>query len=278
MSTNKLIICSGDSYTAGDELAGDLLVPGYTSYRYTNSDATKHDPVRIALHKKLTDAIEELRATGWHNYEAYENSSKDRAWPKHLERLVNCTVINCSRGGISNEEIAHRAIETFHMQLSTWDPKNITVILMPTTKERFGYPVHNKVNGGEYEFQSIMPQNVKHKLEPEVLQHVLTYHVTHMTDYDNLWKSVTHLIAAKEYFESFGSTVKFVDSCLWGWTVSTVDGDKQDRVPYLKRLIPISAMMNSLAEIKEEALAGYHFSEKVHVLFAEKISKLLDNA
>lgn len=277
MTTTKLIICSGDSYTAGDELAGNLLVPGYTSHVYSNTHLEEPNEERKSLHKKLTDAIEQLREKSWHLAEEYENFSKDRAWPKHLEQLSGHTVVNCARGGISNEEIAHRAIETFHKQLDAWNPQDITVIIMPTTKERFGYPVHDSVNGGLYEFQSIMPQYIKHNLKPEVMQYLLEYHVEHMTDYDNLWKSLQHLIAAREYFKSYGSRVMFVDSCLWSWTFDMFEGKKQERVAHMKTLIDVAASMTVFSGKEKEALAGHHFVENVHKIFAQEVNRILND-
>ena len=47
MTKSKLIICSGDSYTAGDELAGDLFVEGYTSTLYPNNQKMTDERKKI---------------------------------------------------------------------------------------------------------------------------------------------------------------------------------------------------------------------------------------
>ena len=52
MTKSKLIICSGDSYTAGDELAGDLFVEGYTSTLYPNNQKMTDERKKII--EKLT--------------------------------------------------------------------------------------------------------------------------------------------------------------------------------------------------------------------------------
>jgi len=47
MTKSKLIICAGDSYTAGDELAGDLFVEGYTSTLYPNNQEMTDERKKI---------------------------------------------------------------------------------------------------------------------------------------------------------------------------------------------------------------------------------------
>ena len=61
-NTSKLIICSGDSFTAGDELAGDLLIPGYTSHLHNNVKGCP--PNNAELYKQLQNRMNPMFANG----------------------------------------------------------------------------------------------------------------------------------------------------------------------------------------------------------------------
>lgn len=47
------IICVGDSFTAGDELAGDLLIPNYTSYVCKDSEQKYNEIAELYRQKNL---------------------------------------------------------------------------------------------------------------------------------------------------------------------------------------------------------------------------------
>jgi len=128
MTKSKLIICAGDSYTAGDELAGDLFVEGYTSTLYPNNQEMTDE------RKKIIEKLQKKTLPLWQDKikkNFYESECKKKAWPAHLEQLLSGTdVINCSAPGISNEEIVHRAIDTFCNLKNDYKANNISICLL----------------------------------------------------------------------------------------------------------------------------------------------------
>lgn len=262
----KLIICSGDSYVAGDELAADLLVPGYTSNLYPLAGVPKN---ATALRDQIKAAEEKL-SRNEHN--EYWEHSKSKAWPAYLGKISGIPVSNVGRRGISNQEIAHRAIETFHVKLNKGiDSNNIIVLMMLTSPNRFGAPQHDADYGGDFEYQSFMPG---YDFMPRSVKHYCERIVKDFDDYDLLWISYSNLIAAKHHIESLGGTVHFLDSCLWGWYIKNYKhATKKTRHHELSRSLKILHEMGTMAfNVPGSAnLPGGHYNEIVHEYFAKEL-------
>lgn len=269
---NKLIICSGDSFTFGDELGVDYLVPGYTSNLYPVLQKATTD--RLKLQKKLIDQLNIIWKTPNLLYPIYQQACNSRAWPAYLEKLTNYKIINCARGGISNDEIVHRAMVEFNIHRKLHNPKNITVILMTTTMHRVGYPVYGK-KVGKYKFQSFIASTPRDNIEPPYMQPLFDFYFTHLTDYDHFWRSASQLVAAKQYFESFGSKVLFVDSGLWDEPIDQIRKINKEEVDHICSLVNISAKMSDTTTEDNHILPGYHYDEYIHLKFAEKITSIL---
>ena len=266
ITNNKIIICSGDSYVAGDELAADLLIPGYTSHLYPLAGVPKDAQ---ALRDQIKEAEKKL-STNDHN--EYWEKSKAKAWPTYLGKLSRLSVSNVGRRGISNQEIAHRAVESFHIKLSKGiDPSNITVLMMLTSPNRFGAPQHDVDYGGDFEYQSFMPG---YDFMPRSIKHYCERIVKDFDDYDLLWFSYSNLIAAKHHIESLGGTVHFLDSCLWGWYIKNYKhATKKTRHHELSSSLKILYEMGSMAfDVPGAAnLPGGHYNEVVHEYFAKEL-------
>lgn len=268
---SNLIICSGDSFTAGDELAADLLVPGYTSQLYPNL-CPESDERRV-VYKKLQTETSKL----WHNSKQrseYESECKKRAWPAYLEkRLENTKVINCACGGISNEEIVHRAIDTFFKFKDNFEIKDISIIIMATNYNRMGYPMYNKKFSNEYDYQSYTLSHYEDKINPTYMHSDVHNFFFNIKDYDRLVRSISALSFAKLFFESNGVKVTFIDSCLWNQGITRFNYEYKEKVLFFNKIIPIEAKMTDVQI--SSVLPGYHFPEDVHRDFAELISKLI---
>lgn len=266
---SKLLICSGDSFTAGDELAGDFLVPGYTSFLYPN-----HSPMTNER-KQVADKLRSETMKLWTNKELkkiYDEECKKRAWPSYLEKILKDTdVLNCSTPGASNEEIVHRAIDNFCKLQNNY--KEISVIIMATSYNRMGYPIYDKNYGNEYNYNSYTILHYEQKVQPDYMQNDVHNFFFRMKDYDRLMKSISALSLAKTFFETNGTKINFVDSCLWDGELNKFDYEYKEKVLFFKRIIPILTQMSSL-EI-ENVLPAHHFTEKTHKEFAEHISKLI---
>ncbi len=268
---NNLIICSGDSFTAGDELAGDLLVPGYTSNLYKNGSEFTDE------RKKICDRLQEETSKFWYNLSEkakYENECKKRAWPSYLKNSLNDTeIINCAGPGLSNEEIVHRAIETFFQYKDSYPAKNIKVIVMATTYNRFGFPIYDDLYKTEYNYQSFTIQHHGNAIDPKYLESDFNNFFFRLKDYDRLVRSISSLAYCKSFFESNGIKIYFIDSCLWDWNLTKFESDNKEKVLYFHNIIPLLCKMSDLKI--NNVLPGFHFTEDTHKEFAEYISKLI---
>ena len=273
-NTNKIIICSGDSYTAGDELNGDAIVPSYT----TNLFPLQHDNQDLRNQAKIIrDQIKKAESElGKNEFNEYWTQSKSKAWPAYLEKLTNIEVRNVAWRGISNQEITHRAIEQVHrFKEKGIQASNITVFMMLTSPNRFGTPQHDSIHGGEYEFQSFMPG---FDFKPPKMKEFCERIVKDYNDYDLLWFSYSNIIAAKYYLEFLGVTVYILDCCLWGWFLKQYSCEgKATRHISLSKSLTIDLEMGTMAfNVPGSAnLAGGHYNEVVHEYFAKELNDRL---
>jgi len=164
---NKLIICSGDSFTAGDELAADLLIPGYTELLYKNGESPTLERKQIV--EKYENEISKL----WSDFDKkilYENECKKRSWPSYLQYILRDTkIINCAGPGLSNDEIVHRAIETYFLNKDFYSNENILVFIMATTYNRFGFPMYGE-GYSEFNYRSYTIYHNRNDIKPKYLQ------------------------------------------------------------------------------------------------------------
>jgi len=270
MSSKNLIICSGDSFTAGDELAGDYFVPGYTSHLYP--DGQPMDKKRSRIVDKLMFHTNKLYFD--HNLKTkYENLCKEKAWPSYLEKILNDTdVINCAGAGISNAEISHRTIENFCRYKNEY--KNISIILMATTYNRMGYPMYDKQYRHDYEYISYTSLHYQNKIHPDYMHNDVHNFLFKMKDYDRLIQSISVLSFTKLFFESNQIKITFIDSSLWDQGFfGEFDADHKEKVSLIKKIIPISATMSDF--VIDKVLPGFHYTEQTHKDFADHISKLI---
>lgn len=268
---NKLIICSGDSFTAGHELAGDMLIPGYNSQFFHNTDPIT--PERTALANKLKEEekklIESADQTG---YKQYWEESKRRAWPGKLKQFVKAEIVNCAAGGISNEEICWRASETYNQYVDLYDPEDILVIIMPTNVFRFGLPRYDKKMGNEYNWKS-WTGHTNLDGDPKT-RPIAEYFVGELTEYDHLWRSAMHLAGTQRYIKSMGSNLIFVDSCLWSITFRDYIKIASTGSNNIRKMVKIHA---TLVNTQKTSHAMHHFPEQTHEDFAKHLTETLSN-
>ena len=262
----KLIICSGDSYVAGDELAADLLIPEYTTNLFPLMGMPKD---AAELRNKIQTAENKLSSN---EYNEYWKQCKSRAWPAYLNKISGIPVSNVGRRGISNQEISHRAVEEFYNQMAQGvDPKSIVVLMMLTSPNRFGAPQHHPDYGGEFEYQSFM---IGYELVPKSIKHYCERIINDFDDYDLLWFSYSHIVAAKHHIEFLGGSVYFLDSCLWWWYIETYKHEsKKTRHHSIYKSIELLHAMGPLAfNVPGGAnLPGGHYNEIVHEYFAKEL-------
>jgi hypothetical protein len=265
---DKLIICSGDSFTYGDELAGDLLIPGYTDNLF---EQNSNDDDRHQLSRKLVQLELEMRTSDPPRFVKYQEECRSRSWTGHLGKMIDHTVINCAGPGISNEEIVFRAFQIYNKSLEKYKPENILVCLMPTEIARWGFPQHDKKYGDEFEFQSFTVHHVHRPIEPEIVKPLFEYFLNELNDHDHIFRSIMNLKGAEAYFSNFGSEVIFFDSGIWYYSFSRVVDDR-DLVKIIKSSIDVKLVLNR----KDKVLAKQHYPESDHIVFANNVKQYLN--
>lgn len=262
---NKLIIVSGDSFSTGEELAADLYIKNYTKNLYKKGEKLS------SQRKKLIDDLRNAVGNDYHTI--YTAECKKKAWPAYLENfLKDTTVINCSKSGISNEEIAFRAVETFFRFKDKFSRQNIKVIIMMTSWNRFGYPVYDKNYIDDYSFKSYMSYDAE-KVSPSWLTSDVRHFFLNLTEHDRLVKSLQALSFCKNFFESNNIKIHFTDSCLFDFELRNFQYENKEKVLYYKNIIPIFCKLGDVPG--EHVLPNYHYTEKSHEQFAMKLASLI---
>jgi len=264
----RTIICSGDSFTAGDELAGDELIPGYTSMLHF--DGTRPDEAFSFFTDKYGKKLSKLPIK---DLGQYIEKSKARAWPSYIQKLTEHTVINVSQGGISNQEIVHRVISEVNRQLNNGvDRLDIYVMVMLTSPARLGIPISEYQPMSGYQFASFMPTE-KPKSGFSDLDHSVNYWFKSRSDEDMLWESFCAVAALKQYLNFLGIKCILLDSCLFGNFVFN-SPTLNDEHYKLYAALDIEFVMGKIAaELNEKLvkLPGGHYIELIHSLLAKKL-------
>lgn len=270
MAKYEWIICSGDSFTFGDELGGDVLFPGYTGFRFDNykPKMSKHQTnLANTLYKNKKDASPKI-------LKRYENACKLNAYPKMLEYFYpDRNIKNIAYSGISNKEIIHRAQETmFSLSKTKSVPfEKMLFYIMLTTPVRVGMPEH--FYDSQFGYQSASPSSPTK--EPKERWITFNHMFETYNDWDYLWESASDIIAFKQLAENLGAKVIFLDSCMFRMFMDNFDNyPRLDKHLYINRLLDIKFNMADTAKRlgNKEQLAGGHYTKKVHDHFAQTIA------
>ena len=268
MSQNRIIICSGDSFTEGSELGGDLLIPGYTNILWQPNDPDRS-------HQQFTNLGTLVYKCRWGDTDkntAYIKECMQRAWPAHLERATGIPTINVGAGEISNQEIVYRAIQEF-FKIYEHDPKKeITVFLMLTSPGRLGAPKQIEFPF-DYAYRSYMPGYIS-KLPSDEKQAV-EYAYTQYTDDDLIWASYSAIKSCVTLLTELGANVHVLDSVLW----RAFGHEKKQNVKWkaLTKSLNIQVDFSMIKYNIEGSglLAGRHYVEERHKILAQELLKLL---
>lgn len=264
----KIIICSGDSYTAGIETAADKYIPGYT--KSIISINSIENPYR----KKYEKLSRIFRKISVQEYQEYENECKKNAWPVYLQKMSNKQVLNISSGGISNHEIVHRTVKTYLKLLNEGaKPNDIVVLCMLSSPARIGYPQYDKNYGGEYNYQSFI--NGFRPGAQGGADCAVRYWYTSHNDWDMLWSTYSVVQGLKSFIEHHNSRIYFFDSGLIEIFRMSINMDEVGLQNY-KNIIQsmnLSLRMTDLLarEFPMCKLPGAHPTTEGHRVFAEKV-------
>ena len=280
----NLIIVSGDSYAAGDELAADIYIPDYNK---DIIDARKpgFDQNRF---NKFLELNKSMNLKGMSSRKDYVVECRKLAWPAHLSQVSKLEVVNVSMGGLSNHEICHRAHTTHFEYISKGhDPGNILVLIMVTSPFRIGMPCHDGRFGGDYNYQSFSGHGlevVKSSTYAENRREAILDWFSSHSDWDMIWSSYSWLESTKKLIESTGSSVKFLTSGLFGRfeedSKNLKDTEKL-KIDIIKKNLLFYADFGKF--VRDSCpickLPGGHFSQSANNAFAEMLwNKLNDNS
>ena len=265
----RLIVCAGDSFTAGVELNADKLIPGYTKNLIDNFAVIP--PEMEALDNRYKQAVDQLpkteRLTFW-------EKEKSMAWPKYLKSKKN-VVYNESSGGISNQEICGRAIAKLEAIKNKSGKKYAFVML--TSSERYAHPTSYTINPYGYPYKQLYQQTLSKGNGPDLA--ITEYWYLHHDSIDMFWHSFNAIHGLINYCRHTRVNLTIFDSCLWNWSYQHMREWKKDdprltTITSLIKTIPITYNMSEFAGPNTK-LPGGHFCQEVHEKFGNAVMDLL---
>lgn len=264
----KTIVCAGDSFTSGVELAADNLIPGYT--QFVIGKTTNRPPHFLELNKKFTKVVDNLPENKRLEYYELE---KSMAWPAHLSSKEN-TVYNIANGGLSNQEICLRAI----YKLEKLKPsKNLIAIVMLTTCERYAHPSSYAISYHKQPFKQLYSHILAEGKGPDYS--ITNYWYLHHNTVDlfyHSWNSIQGLIG---YCKANKIKLYLLDSCLWKRSLKHIKNcyKEDERVSMINELnehLDIKLDMSLIAPPLSKHPGG-HFNLDTHKIFAKEVGKIL---
>ena len=263
----KLIIAGGDSFTAGDEVAADIIVPGYTSHTRPVQFPLSNSKKMMELRKKFNN---ELLRLGSEVKAMYRKQCLSLAWPAYLEKLTGIPVINVADFGISNHEIVHRIITRYLEYLKQYKPEEILVLMMLSSPARIGFPKSNIIEP-DFEIARYHSGMINHEeTRPKNLINT-EWFKTH-NDWDMLWSSFAQINGLITFMNKKGSNINLYTSGLWEMFVDA-DREIDKPVQEVAHMLDIKLDMGKIF-IKNNldcVLAAHHPSKDGHELFAQNV-------
>jgi len=266
----RRIVCAGDSFTAGVELCADELIPNYTQNLLGNLDEIPKD--MEDLNNKFVSKITKMPKQ---DRLAYWEKERNLAWPSYMKSAKN-RVYNVSSGGISNQEICHRAISKLE-EIGRKPKEKLYAFVMLTSPERYGHPTSDTINPYGYPFKQLYSQTLAKGKGPDY--DVTEYWYTHHDSIDLYWHSYNAIHGLINYCRYMRVQLTLFDSCLWNWGYQNIlkwkkDDPRLSLVQNLRGTIPTTYTMSDFAGPKTK-LPGGHFCLDVHKKFGKAASDLL---
>jgi len=259
----KLILCEGDSWTAGDII----------------------DP--------------ELDET-WVNHPSNDDYRLPKVWPYKLGKLLNVDVINDGIAGSSNDGVVRRVLRKIPELLKTYKPEDLFVIIGWSSPERKDLYYNGKWSGWETIYPSQLTQDLSYDEDLETFYRIYIMKFWNKEEYTERY--VQHNLLLHHFLNSFGIKHIFFDAFYESKTKTPGSFIKPKNMfsnKSRKKIIAPSLSEESLKLIKdikenyfvkesfrdllisgdyfnEELFSSdYHPTEKGHKLWAEHLSKLV---
>jgi hypothetical protein len=143
----KVIVCNGDSFMAGDELAMAEFYPEFASFHETGTRGLSTPEKFLKWNRVSMADLDKWRA--------YVVKCKTLAYPAVVGRCLNLPVINLAKGGQSNQTAVAQIIDCIETNLvGQYSYDEMLVILHLTSFDRLKVPNNNNLENDRY--QSLM--------------------------------------------------------------------------------------------------------------------------
>lgn len=269
----KIIIVSGDSFAAGDELGADFLIPGYTSIVYNVQQPSKVTPLPFELFLKLSDII---NARGILVRNEYRKKCLELAWPAQLQKITGIEVLNVACGGISNHEICHRLQTAYFTKIKEgYLPEDITVFVMITSPFRIGFPQRELHWGGPDNYQSFSGHYPTKEIFPKSREGAITDWFKSHNDWEMLWSSFSQIEATKQLLSKskfYIFTSGLFENFIKASSFNDVEAEKADAVTNRMDIF-LDFGKFVMQNCPNTKLSGGHYNVEAHIKFAEQITK-----
>jgi hypothetical protein len=253
-----LIYANGDSFTAGIELAADML-PGFPGNR---SDAPIHKDS-----EKNFKWLDDVYINHQDLITPYLTESRRRAYPQKIGKALNCKVVNNSQGGASMDGIARTSIlDLINLKKNYND---IVAVIGTTQTSRIDLPVELS------QWQSVQ---VGYKFPPYIPVVVEKYYVKTYSNYHALTNYYKNLIYIQDFCKVNDIRLVFVNLMNDQPTIPEDNVQEANKVTQLKNYVKkYDFDMPTIAHTMQGDIFAPcgHFTEIVHTKLAEEIVKTL---
>lgn len=253
---DRVIYANGDSFTAGSELAADMLpgFPGNTSKPPTPVQNIKNSKWLSVVYHKYSHLIP-----------SYLAESRQRAYPQKIGDALNCKVVNNAQGGASMDCIARNTISDL-LNLKN-DHKDIVAIIGTTQIYRLEIPIENN------QWESVQvghgfPNRLPDSFEKYYVKNYSVYHA-----FTNYYKN---LIQIQNFCKVNDIRLIFVNFMY--------DSIPEDDIEETKKIIQLKNYLKeydfNMSKIAHGMVGDIfapcgHFTEIVHTNLAKEIVKTL---
>ena len=249
MST--VVYANGDSFTAGSELAADLL-PGFPGN-------TVNPPIAAMTRVKNERWYNRIHQEHGHLMEHYIKQSTLRAYPQKVGNILDCEVFNNALGGSSMDRIARTTISDL-IKLKK-EHTNIVAVIGTTDIHRIELPNENKA------WASGQPAH-----NVSIFAPVYQFYVKYSSSYHALSNYYNNLISIQDFCKVNNIRLILLDA------MSHTDIIKDEELTHLVEYVrPYDIDMSKIAQTTSgEVYAPLgHYTEIVHDRIAEEIVKIL---
>jgi hypothetical protein len=264
----KIILCCGDSFMAGDELAMEEFYPEF--YHLHPASTRIGELSRSKDHQR----IGELFFRDPDKYYQYLEKCKSYTYPTILGNELNIPVINLAAGGQSNQTSATLTFEYLQSTLlEKYKAEEILVIFHLTSFDRIKVPnVHkNKYNNNCVSVILTFPI--------EEYADVIDFYARYASDQYLITDTAMHLFGLMQYCKTMEIDCVFTDSLLFSNSVDAMNNlSGKNYKKYTDILPKTDLIMNSQIDYDtdENVVCHFgHYSKEVHVRFGKWLAKKL---